>query len=155
MSGPLPIRGVATRFGVWHEPTLASDPGNVNHTLVCFAPGCFDRSLERIRSGHAPFDLLVGHRDWRLASYADGCLLLTQAKGRLHLTVLPFGSAGRFACREVRDQAACGFRALSIEATITRAIRHNDGTRMIAMRATLSGVSLVQHGAMPGAVLLL
>ena len=121
-SGPAPIRGVVTLFDVWHEPMLASDPANANHTQVHFRAnanhtqvrfraGCFDRSLAKIRAGDAPFLLLVGHNNWRLASYEDGCVLLTQAEGRLNITILPFGSAGRRACREIQDHAAVGFRA--------------------------------------------
>jgi len=151
---PAPCRGVATIYRQWHSPTL--DRGRDHFPAdaeFAFAPGCFDRSLAKIKAGKAPFFLLAQHDwDWRLASYSDECLMLTQAEDRLNLTVLPWRRTGRLACREVLGLAALGFRDLSVGATVMRLARY--GRYLIVLRAVLNEVSLVRRGAIAGAGLL-
>jgi hypothetical protein len=139
--------GIAAIFEQWFSPTHGG--GLPNHATVLLVPGCLDRSLARIREGCQAFRLLVAHdSDWPIISYSAGCVLLSQMNDQLRLTVLPFGSAGRAACREIRNLAASGFNELSVGLTPTKFDTY--GSRVFVTRARLHEVSLVLHGANHG-----
>jgi phage head maturation protease len=148
------IRGTATRFGVWHSPTVL-DPPELEQARFVFVEGCLDASIRRIRAGLATFKFLLDHDHGQcLCTSADGCLSVRLDGRRLRFALHNTGPAARLAMRVLR---ASGFRELSIgfkvsDCLVCRPPAGEEPSRPLVLvrKGRLIEVSAVAEGACPG-----
>jgi hypothetical protein len=146
------IRGLATRFRVWHSPRAHGEEGAPLLARVALAKGALDRFFARLDRGTVSVGLWFQHFDGsETASTRDGSLRVEKTEKGVWFEVRPTTADGRLAIRCARRLRTC--RSVSI-GYVADDFELNEfgasGPQMLITRASLTEISLVESGACPG-----
>ncbi|CAN5423281.1 hypothetical protein BH11PLA2_BH11PLA2_43940 [soil metagenome] len=149
------LKGCCTRFGVAFTPITGMQDGSVvTDRQYQLLAGSLNESLAAIAAGRHRVTLRFAHdlhQSAELCSTADGTLKVYIRGDELRFRVSDTTRAGRRAIRAVRGLSHYREASVGLD-NINSLLRPNaDGTKTtMVLKATLSEISLVERGAVPG-----